>query len=104
MASARIGVSVVLNPPMMTPASPASLNFGEALLPQHIRQRWMSRHTDGLTGYAKYGNWRMNRIVMALALPVGILSAVLTVTIVLSWVQGVGLCDTWMASLLPYCT
>jgi hypothetical protein len=47
----------------------------------------------------------MVRIVMLLALPVGILLIFLTVTILLSWVSGTGLCGTWMASVLPatYC-
>jgi hypothetical protein len=47
----------------------------------------------------------MIRIVLMLALPVGILLIFLTVTILLSWVSGTGLCATWMASVLPatYC-
>jgi hypothetical protein len=47
----------------------------------------------------------MVRIVMLLALPVSILSIFLTVTILLSWVSGTGLCGTWMTSVLPatYC-
>jgi hypothetical protein len=43
----------------------------------------------------------MSRFVMALALPVGVLSVVLTITILMSWVSGTGLCGTWMASVLP---
>jgi len=46
---------------------------------------------------------KMIRIVIMLALPVGILLTVLTVTILLSWVAGTGLCGTWMAPVLPYC-
>jgi hypothetical protein len=47
----------------------------------------------------------MIRIVIMLALPVSILLIVLTVTILLSWVSGTGLCGTWIASVLPatYC-
>jgi hypothetical protein len=45
----------------------------------------------------------MMRIVMMLALPVTILMIFLTVTILLSWVSGTGLCGTWMALVLPYC-
>jgi hypothetical protein len=43
------------------------------------------------------------RIVIMLALPVGILLTFVTVTILLSWVSGTGLCGTWMAPVLPYC-
>ena len=43
----------------------------------------------------------MIRIVMMLALPVSIILIFLTVTILLSWVSGAGLCGTWMASVLP---
>jgi hypothetical protein len=51
------------------------------------------------------GERRMIRIVLMLALPVAILSIFLTVTILLSWVSGTGLCGTWMALVLPatYC-
>jgi len=50
--------------------------------------------------------WRerwMMRIAIMLALPVGVLLIFLTVTILLSWVSGTGLCGTWMAPILPYC-
>ena len=51
------------------------------------------------------GERLMIRIVIMLALPVSILLIVLTVTILLSWVSGTGLCGTWIASVLPatYC-
>jgi hypothetical protein len=47
----------------------------------------------------------MNRIVIALALPVGILMAVLTYTVFVAWQHGGGLCGTWLVSVLPadYC-
>lgn len=48
----------------------------------------------------------MTRVVIMLSIPVTILLAFLTVTILTSWVSGTGLCGTWMVSVLPvsYCT
>ncbi len=47
----------------------------------------------------------MNRIVIFLALPVGVLLIVLTFTVLQSWVRGTGLCATWLGGVLPaaYC-
>ena len=47
----------------------------------------------------------MNRIVIWLSVPVGLLAALMFYTILLSWVWGTGLCGTWMARVLPpeYC-
>jgi len=45
----------------------------------------------------------MNRFVLLLALPVSVLLIILTITILVSWVSGTGLCGTWMGLVLPYC-
>ena len=47
----------------------------------------------------------MNRIVIFLALPVGVLLFVLTFTVLQSLVRGTGLCATWLGIVLPatYC-
>ena len=47
----------------------------------------------------------MNRVVIWLSLPVGLLAIVLVYTILLSWVWETGLCGTWLLRLLPagYC-
>jgi hypothetical protein len=49
----------------------------------------------------------MNRTVrffLALALPAAILLFFVLLTITLSRGHRTGLCDTWLASVLPYCT
>jgi hypothetical protein len=47
----------------------------------------------------------MNRVVIWLSLPVGVLMIVLFYTLLLSWAWGTGLCGTWLARVLPggYC-
>ena len=46
---------------------------------------------------------RTNRVVLLLALPVTVFMFFLMVTLLVSWVLGTGLCDTWVASVLRYC-
>jgi hypothetical protein len=55
---------------------------------------------------AEIEDYRMIRIIIMLAVPLTILLIFLTVTILLSWVAGTGLCGTWMSWVLPasYCT
>jgi hypothetical protein len=43
-------------------------------------------------------------VVLALALPVTVFVAVVIVTIILSWANGKGMCDTWLNAALPYCS
>lgn len=43
------------------------------------------------------------RVIIWLAAPVAVLSAVGIVTIIQSWVNGTGYCDTWLSIILPYC-
>lgn len=43
------------------------------------------------------------RLVIALALPVGLISLLATLTILNSWANGGNLCETWMSVALPYC-
>ena len=47
----------------------------------------------------------LNRIVIWLAIPVGVLSAAIFITLLLSWAWETGLCGTWMFRVLPsgYC-
>jgi hypothetical protein len=47
----------------------------------------------------------LNRIVMWMAIPVGLLSAAMFITLLLSWTRETGLCGTWMSWVLPagYC-
>jgi hypothetical protein len=43
------------------------------------------------------------RLVIWLALPVGILGFAVLITIILSWSQGLSFCATWMSAALPLC-
>lgn len=43
------------------------------------------------------------RLMIYAAVPIGLLSIAIVVTVALSWGRPEGLCPTWMAFMLPYC-
>ena len=43
------------------------------------------------------------RLIIWLAAPVALLAAGATVTIINAWVNGTGICGTWLLIILPVC-
>jgi hypothetical protein len=43
------------------------------------------------------------RLIVWLAVPIGVIAAIATATIMVAWAGGAGLCDTWLSIILPYC-
>jgi hypothetical protein len=49
---------------------------------------------------------RFNRLIIWLAVPIGLLAGAMFFTLLMSWVWETGLCGTWLARVLPseYCS